>query len=178
MPDGLPFFPESIVARAAFELLSSSSIERYVRVADYFAATPELRLLLEVSDIGPADLLNEADARWRTLTRARQREPQEVELALLLGLLATSASPDVDAFLTRLALHDRLPLAWSSAHARELLRRRPSNEVSPPTGPTIPATPVAAHSFAEEVDLEQARHPTFDFAMQTDEVSDRTLIAA
>lgn len=178
MPNGGLTIPESILAHAAFEILVSSSLERYVRTADQIAGRSEFRAFLDAAGIGPIELLREANSLWRTLLSKQQREPEEVTLALLLANLASCAVPDVEPFLRRVALYDRVPLAWLSAQARELLARRPSNVVSVLPETIHIARPIASHTFATQV-VDRTREPSvFDPTADADEVSDETMIAA
>jgi len=58
-----------------------------------------------------------------------RREPEEAELAVLLGMLATVTDSDVDRLLNGIAQYDQAPVAWLGALSRATLRRRSSNSI-------------------------------------------------
>ncbi|MBI3326726.1 MAG: hypothetical protein HYZ81_08500 [Nitrospinae bacterium] len=120
-------FPEEKLAEAAFDLLSSSSLERYARKADEHALSSALASELRRTPFIIPDLVDMARRLWRELIRASERDVPEVELALLLGLLAQTASSDVDELLVDLAIVEAPAAAWVSSLARRLLQRRGGN---------------------------------------------------
>lgn len=174
----MPLIPEEVLAKAAFGLLSSSSVERYVRVANEIASSPDLRTSLETSGVAVDQLLVRAQEAVRALSVARQREPQEFELALLLQVLSVFPDPEVDALLSRIALSDRAALAWPGAQAKHLLNRRPSNGITTIVSSTALAAPVIAFAFAGQA-VELSKGLTFfDATAHVAEVSDQTLAPA
>ena len=113
---------------AAFYLLTCSTVERYLRMAKSLALKVSLIGQLH-SDPG---LLETILARARTLRKqmlnSTKREAGEFELAVLLSILAQTASSQVNEDLLTLALWDRPPMAWISALARNLRSERSCDE--------------------------------------------------
>jgi len=116
------FLPEHELATVAFGLLTSSSIERYVRVARAAAA----RLAQGLRQVPPqwGRVLERAEHLWREAVQGTHREPAEVELAVLLSALAQTATPGVDRLLASISLLDQPPVTWLSALARNLRMHR------------------------------------------------------
>jgi hypothetical protein len=125
MPTGSRF-SERFLQEAAFELMASSTIGRYVRVACRFASEDEMRRLEVLED---GELLRAIEDLWRVVLRSSQREMSEVELAVLLAYSAQRSSNDFDQLLGTIGLSDRAPAAaWIGALARHLYGKRPSNK--------------------------------------------------
>ena len=117
-----------IRTRAAFALLTSSTVPRYVRMAQSFGEEVAER----AAAIGATveDRITSSADLWRSLVVEAQRSETEVDLSLLLASLSTAADPRVDDLLQRLGLTPVAPSsAWVSALARSLLQRRVENEV-------------------------------------------------
>jgi len=115
---------DEILGEAAFGLFSSSSIERYILSAQRAAAQTHLqRRLREDEDLGP-QLLERADAAWSAVCVASERDLHEVELAILLVVIAHTALRRSEELLRRIALAEHPAGAWVSALARRLLVQR------------------------------------------------------
>jgi len=119
---------EEALKEAAFLLLTSSSIERYVRLSKTSFATQELRRALTIGAVTAPMLIERADRLWRQLLQVKQRDLPEVELATILATLAITAVPEVSKLLERISLIDGPSVAWISALARRLLQERPTNQ--------------------------------------------------
>ena len=129
-----PLFSRDELADSAFELLASSSVERYIRLAKGAADRSYLhsRLRQEPHVLGSA--LDRAQVLWKELLCSERREAAEFELAMLLPLLARASEPAVDGLLLRLATADRPNVAWSAALARRLLMGRSTNKTTATPG--------------------------------------------
>ena len=117
-----PLLSQHELAKAAFGLLTSSSIERYVRIAQDSAAG--LVEKLQPVPLRWQCVLDRANRLWQEAVRGTRRESSEVELAVLLSALAQTAIPNVDRLLATVSLIDRPPVAWLSALARNLRMHR------------------------------------------------------
>jgi hypothetical protein len=117
-------FSQGELADAAFALLTSSSLERYARMAQRAAMQAHLREQLRMNPEMIPELIGQANALRRALLRSAQRDVSEVELAMLLALLARSAAPAIDRLLLDLSVVDRPAVAWVSGLARLLQERR------------------------------------------------------
>lgn len=118
------FLEKDALARVAFGLLTSSTIERYHRVAREAAADVATKLSEHPSM--SASAVKRARTLWAQVVRSQRREPVEAELAVLLTALARMAVYGVDDLISAIALHDRPPGTWLSALARRVWRERPS----------------------------------------------------
>lgn len=114
-----------LLADASFQLLASSTLNRYVRYARAFAAADELA---SAANVSTSILVSEADQTWRKLLLSERRDVSEIVLAVLLTLLSRRSSSEVDELLRRIALIEAPAVTWISALARRLLRTRGSNE--------------------------------------------------
>ena len=125
-----PLLSQHELAKAAFGLLTSSSTERYVRIAQDSAAG--LVKKLQPVPLRWQRVLDRANRLWQEAVRGTRRESSEVELAVLLSALAQTAIPNVDRLLATVSLIDRPPVAWLSALARNLrMQRRRQNRLHP-----------------------------------------------
>src|SRR5512146_1073557 len=91
--------PEPVLAEAAFQLLVSSSLDRYARAARRLAS--DTATLEALDQLTPAEVAQRAEQHWRFLVSRKTREPQEAELALLLAFLASTAESEADRILDR-----------------------------------------------------------------------------
>jgi hypothetical protein len=123
-------FPKEVRASLAFELLASSSISRYIRVARSFATSSSVEEAIASRDISVQDLLGLARESWRLIASGDMRDEEEVDLALALCILSDSADPEVDEFLQQVGMLDRPPLSWASGLARYLSYHRPANSTT------------------------------------------------
>lgn len=121
-------FPEEFLSKAAFALLSSSTVHRYARMAKSLAATSRLRSALYASQVTTKELFMHAEGLWRQLVGQKQRDLPEVELALILATLGETAVGEVDNLLIRISMTDKAPVSWISALARRLYHERASNQ--------------------------------------------------
>ena len=120
---------ESVLRDGAFLLLTSSSVDRYVRVAKSLAHSSELREYLQAGRLDVEHLIAHARELRGNLNGKKQREIEEVELAIVLAVLATNASEEVSDLLIESSLNDQQPLTWISALARRLYQQRGANEI-------------------------------------------------
>ncbi len=88
------------LARVALDLMASSDIDRYVRVA--MRASTLLRERMKRDPEFWKDLIARADSLWLKV-RASPRGLLEVELAVILAALSQTALPAAEALLRRLA---------------------------------------------------------------------------
>jgi hypothetical protein len=120
-------FSQEELADAVFTLLTSSSIERYARMAEQAALQAQLREQLHMKPQLIPDLIRRANELRRTMLRSAQRDVSEVELAVLLMMLAPTAAPAVDQLLLDLSIVNWPAVAWISGLARRLLQERRSH---------------------------------------------------
>lgn len=120
-------FDQNEVAETAFWLLTSSSVDRYVRMAKQAALRIQSRHQFVIHPQRIRQLITVARERWEYLLGSAQRDTPEVELAVLLCMLAQTAAPEVDGLLFAMAIVDRSAVAWIAALARRLLQDRASN---------------------------------------------------
>ena len=114
-------FSNTELTTAAFHLLTSSTIERYHRMAervgmhscisDRIRETPQVLPYLEIR----------AYDLWTALLKKEVRDVEEVELAMLMVLLARTGVNSFRFFLSKISSVDRHSVAWISALARRLL---------------------------------------------------------
>jgi hypothetical protein len=130
MPTLTDLVPETLRAWMAFELLASSSLSRYARVARTAASHPDVQRAIAMHSISTSELLRETEDSWRFLAGQSGRHEKEVDLALLLAILAKSADRNVDRFLGQVGMRDHPPLSWVSALARSLSFERSASEIA------------------------------------------------
>ena len=116
------------LADAAFDLLSSSTIGRYLRLARSAARRSEIRHHIEDGAKSVEDVSSRARSLWRELLDSPQRDVSEVELAVLLCVLAESAAEDLEDLLLACALSATPQASWISALAKRLLVAGAHNE--------------------------------------------------
>jgi len=121
------FLSTEELENAAFYLLTSSSVERYVRIAKNIATQSGVSAQLQANSDLAMPLLVRARQLWRRILLNACRDVPEFELAVLLPVLAKTALPEVSDFLLSLASIDRHNCAWISALARRLCQERPTN---------------------------------------------------
>lgn len=120
--------PEDFLSEAAFLLLSSSSVHRYVRMAQSLAASSPLRADLKSNRVTVQQVLRYAQKLWGGALGQKQRGLEEIELAVILAILQESSIEAVDELLIRMSVIDRPPVSWISALARRLYQERASNQ--------------------------------------------------
>jgi len=118
---------EVILSDGAFLLLGSSSVSRYVRMAGQLAYETTLRNQIESGLVSTDDLLNRARELRAQLAAKKQRDVEEVELAIIIAITSEIASETASELLIELSLNDQPPLTWISALARRLFQERAAN---------------------------------------------------
>lgn len=120
----LPLLTREQLSVVAFDILTSSGIERYTRMVQRAVIRTQLRDRLR----GDMDLWRAVGGRaLRLLAQLRlsaDRDEPEVELAVLVAALATTGSKEIDVLLAMLARESQPSLVWIAALARQLLMRR------------------------------------------------------
>lgn len=127
----MSFFTQAESEKAAFAMLTSSSLARYARNVEALASATLLATRLNEDPAMIPELVNQSLENWRRLFGSRQRTEDEVELALMLALLARTSDPRVDDLLLQFSLADQPSVAWISAFARHLRSRRACNFEGP-----------------------------------------------
>src|SRR5215831_14002817 len=120
-------FDQNEIAETAFWLLTSSSVDRYVRMAKHAALRIHSHHQFVINPERMRQLVTAVRVRWECLLGSTQRDTPEVELAIVLCILAQNAAPEVDGLLLAVATVDRPAVAWVAALARRLLQERSSN---------------------------------------------------
>jgi hypothetical protein len=119
---------EDILREGAFLLLSSSSMNRYLRMAQGLARASSLQARLDIEELSVRDLVARAKWLWRELLSRNQRDVPEIELAIILAALTDNTAIEVSDLLVLVSLNDRPPVTWISALARRLYQSRAENE--------------------------------------------------
>jgi hypothetical protein len=115
---------EALLSEATFQLLASSTLRRYLRVAREYAgkAGLERRAALEAAFAEAG--VERARQLYEAVRGAERRPAEEAELALLLVTLSDARAP-VDDLLLRLS-EDRSPgLGWLRSLAERLRKAGP-----------------------------------------------------
>lgn len=149
-----PLVTQEHLADAAFDLLTSSGIERYVRMAKRAAIRAELRERALRDEIDAVQMFTRSVELWSGLALLSSRGESETELAILITALSTVGPKElVDVLLMALAIEQRPSLAWIAALARKLRSERlvtVDSAVSAPVGacyaPRVIAVCVTANS--------------------------------
>jgi hypothetical protein len=110
--------------RVAFDLLTSSGLDRYVASAQAAEVTQRLRQTLRILPDMEQVLIDRARSLSRQVLASKQRVEAEVDLAILLAALSGYASRQVDQLLAEVGLLDTLSAAWPAGLARRLRRDR------------------------------------------------------
>jgi hypothetical protein len=125
----LDIVPEGVLGHTAFMLLSSSSANHYIQSA--IAAGPSSRIEnnLDLGIMTHEELVEHASSLWSTIVHSTKRDVPEVELAILLPILARVAadSEETRRLIRSISVHDEVPAIWLSALARKLWRQMPSD---------------------------------------------------
>lgn len=178
-----PLFSRDELAESAFELLTSSSVERYIRLAKGAADRSSLRLRLRQEPHILHSALDRAQVLWRELLCSEHREAGEFELAMLLPLLANASEPAVDGLLLRLATADRPNVAWPAALARRLLMGRSTNKTTATPGLDVRCwyrIAVSARNAIAHASFESRAAHDVEISCRQEQASsyDATLVAA
>lgn len=112
---------EAFMARAALQLFSSSSPSRYIRIARTLAFRSPYWAQLYSSGTTVKELSEVAEKYWRSLLETGVRDASEVDLALIIPLLARAGGEDERALLVCMARLDEPGVAWVAALARNAL---------------------------------------------------------
>lgn len=142
-----PLFSKEELEDAAFYLLTCSSAERYARMAKDLAVRSKLSSDLKTNPDLTKGALRRARDLWKEILSNKQRDIPELELAVLLPLLAQTASSEVDDLLLALGLVDRPNAAWIGVLARRLRIERASN-LDLAQSFRMPTKGIPNHSFA------------------------------
>jgi hypothetical protein len=110
------------LGNVAFGLLTSSTLDRYARIAGEAAA--RVWPAVEPSSEQWVAVTTRAALLWGDVLGSKVREPAEVELAVLLTMLARTDVTGVDELLTTIALSSAPQARWPAALARHLWKSR------------------------------------------------------
>jgi hypothetical protein len=127
MSDNSRWVEEAVLREAAFELFSSNSIDRYFRMARRFASQSALAEHFGCGLVTLEELITRATQLRGQSSGKDCRDIEEVELALILTILAGAASEQISELLVDVSLYDKLPMTWISALARKLYQGRASD---------------------------------------------------
>jgi hypothetical protein len=116
---------ESIVADATFQLLASSTIKRYLRVAREAADRAGLIAAIRTTPETARLAMDRARALWRVVSSADTRIPEEFELALLLVGLSDGQHEPAEALLLQIASSPEGFATWTLALAKRLRQLGP-----------------------------------------------------
>lgn len=116
---------EPFIADAAFQMLASSTIKRYLRVAREIADRAGLTEAIRTTPETARQSLDRARTLWNAVSRAEARIPEEFELALLLIGLIDGQHEPAEALLLQIASSPDALAIWSIALARRLRQLGP-----------------------------------------------------
>lgn len=129
MTKNTPVVGREDLGTAAFQLLASSTADRYADAAERVASDLSLVESIKRRSELLETWLDRAKVLWREVLAAPgQRSESEIELALLLVVLNVTASDHAKEFLRTVAVSDRPSAAWLAALARRLLGKRSESE--------------------------------------------------
>lgn len=117
-------FPDDMAEDLAGCLLTSSTIERYLRCLETSKAVRYLAVGLDIVPQRGVELLKHAWVYWSQILMASARSESEVPLAALMYVLARTGTPDVDSLLIACAISGKLQGTWIASLARKLLATR------------------------------------------------------
>lgn len=121
----MPLIAESFVADATFQMLASSTIKRYLRVAREIAERADLVRAVRTAPRMASQALDRARALWNAVSSAETRIPEEFELGLLLVGLSDGQYEPAEALLLQIASSPDAPAPWSIALAKRLRQLGP-----------------------------------------------------
>ena len=124
-------FSKEELAEGTFYLLSSSSVDRYVRMAKEVAFRTNLFSQVQADPTLTVGVLHRARNLWSDVLSAQKRTLSEIELALVLPILARTAAPQVDGLLGALLVVERPSATWINALAKRLCGERVVNQNVP-----------------------------------------------
>ncbi len=115
------------LSNAAFYLLSSSTINRFIRTAKKLASDSALSKLIKQQPALIPLIVNEVKQTWRSFILISSRNEIEIYLALSLPVLSETASPDVQELLKQIGLSTQPSASWIAALARDLREKQTVN---------------------------------------------------
>lgn len=115
----------SVIADAAFQMLASSTIKRYLRVAREIAGRAGLIEAMRTVPETANQALNRARTLWQTVSSADSRPPEEFELGLLLVGLSDGGYEPAESLLLQIASSPDTTPSWSIALAKRMCQLGP-----------------------------------------------------
>ena len=146
-----PLLSREELEDAAFYLLTCSSIERYVRMAKRVAAQSGLSDRVSTDPRLIHTLIDYARELWKKILSTTRRDISELELAVLLPILARTGVREVEYLLLALSLVDHTNAAWISGLARRLRLECASNR-DLYIGSRLVPKEIVTHNLAASVD--------------------------
>lgn len=116
---------EPDLADAAFQLLASSTIKRYLRVAREAADRSGLSRLVRATPGIASQALDRARMLWSVVSGSDRRIPEEFELALLLVGLSDGQYEPAETLLLQIASSPDASATWTVALAKRLRQLGP-----------------------------------------------------
>lgn len=116
---------EPDLADAAFQLLASSTIKRYLRVAREAADRSGLSTVVRATPGIASQALHRARVLWGVVSGSDRRIPQEFELALLLVGLSDGQYEPAETLLLQIASSPDASAIWTIALAKRLRQLGP-----------------------------------------------------
>jgi len=146
-------FTEQELSAATVALFASSTVDRYQRMAMGSASRTELAATIGRFPEAFLTLVPLAQDLARRVVCARERSRDEVELAMILALLASSGSPKLTPLLVQLSLNMAPAALWIAAFARRLLKERTSTQPLPRASSIVPTRFVRPRNISNIVDF-------------------------
>ena len=103
----------------AFDLITSSAIRRYSRLARENGE--RVAAELNANNVGLREIVARIQVLAQRAISAPNRSDDEVELVLLMTVMSEHSAPEVLQNLEILAARNEPPMVWVAAYARELL---------------------------------------------------------
>jgi hypothetical protein len=116
----MPLIAEPFIADATFQMLASSTIKRYLRVAREIAERAGLVTAIRTELAVASQALGRARSLWNAVSSSDTRILEEFELALLLVGLIDGQYEPAEALLLQIASSPDTLATWSVALARRL----------------------------------------------------------
>jgi hypothetical protein len=116
---------EPDLADATFQLLASSTIKRYLRVACEAADRSGLSTVVRATPGIASQALDRARVLWNVVSGSDRRIPEEFELALLLIGLSDGQYEPAETLLLQIASSPDASATWTIALAKRLRQLGP-----------------------------------------------------
>lgn len=127
----LPLVEEDLLQKTDFLLITSSSLDRFARIAKQAAAQSQLHQNIKSGTISLTTILARTEHLYSELAICQQSDVQEAELAILLSVLAATGDLKSQQLILHIANTDTAPGArWIRALAILLWQEKKETLIS------------------------------------------------